>query len=341
MGIDLSRPIVLPMTNVFMFPGQSSKYPGLLDGVIDFWAPARQLVAHASELLGRDLLKLYRADNDAAFDCNRDVQVGVFLASHLHLSALEAHGVKADYSLGLSLGEYNHLVHIGALDFASALRLVDARGRVYDQGPNGMMAALFPVDLEMVEDLLARAKSFGVVEVANLNSPSQFVVAGETPAVEEVMRLADDELAVAPTPIERQIPMHTSVFRPVTDQLLPHLRAAPWHKPVRQYISNVLGEFVANPSGPEFCDLLGRHVYSPVRWRESIDAVVARFPQAVFVEVGPRGVLYNLLHKRWHTNRKYKTDSAQDFASSFQQVIDALSRPKPAVECASLGGASV
>ncbi len=335
------RSSILPMTNVFMFPGQSSKYSGLLDRVIDFWAPARQLVASASELLGRDLARLYQQGNDAAFECNRDVQVGVFLANHLHLCALEAHGIRADYSLGLSLGEYNHLVHVGALDFASALRLVDARGRVYDEGPRGMMAALFPVDVEMVEDLLGRAKSFGVVEVANLNSPSQFVVAGETPAVEEVMRLADDELAVAPTPIERQIPMHTSVFRPVAEQLLPHLRAMPWRRPEREYISNVIGGFVANPTAGDFCDLLARHVYSPVRWRQSIDAVVARLPQAVFVEVGPRGVLYNLLHKRWHANRKHKTDAAQDFATNFQQVIDALSRPKPAVECVSLGGASV
>jgi [acyl-carrier-protein] S-malonyltransferase len=330
------------MTNVFMFPGQSSKYPGMLDGVVEFWAPAKQLVAQASEALGRDLVKLYHADNPAAFECNRDIQVGVFLVNHLHLSALEANGVKADYSLGLSLGEYNHLVHIGALDFASALKLVDARGRVYDEGPRGMMAALFPVDLEMVEDLIVRVKSFGVVEIANINSPSQFVVAGDTAAVEEVMRLADDELAVAPTPIERQIPMHTSVFQPAAEALLPHLKAAPWCKPARAYLSNVTGGFVGNPTAADFCDLLARHVYSPVHWREAIDAAVERFPQAVFVEVGPRGVLYNLLHKRWHANRKYKTDAATDFPLNFQHVVDALlSRPKPAVECASVGGARV
>jgi [acyl-carrier-protein] S-malonyltransferase len=329
------------MTNVFMFPGQSSKYAGMLDGIIDFWAPARHLVSQASELLGRDLLELYRADNEAAFECNRDVQVGVFLANHLHLLALEAHGVRAEYSLGLSLGEYNHLVHIGALDFSSALRLVDARGREYDKGPRGMMAALFPIDREMVDDLLVRAAPIGVVEIANINSPSQFVVAGETAAVEAVMRLADDELAVAPTPIERQIPMHTSVFRPVADQLLPHLKGCPWRATPRKYVSNVIGGFVSNPTAADYCELMARHVYSPVRWRESIDTLVSHLPNAVFVEVGPRGVLYNLLHKRWHSNKKYKTDSASDFGANFQQVVDALSRPKPTVECVSLGGASV
>jgi [acyl-carrier-protein] S-malonyltransferase len=328
------------MTNVFMFPGQSSKYSGMLDRVIEAWTPARDIVLAASELLGRDLIALYREGNDAAFDCNRDVQVGVFLANYLHMSALEASGVHAETSLGLSLGEYNHLVHIGALDFESALRLVDARGRAYDAGPRGMMAALFPVDQEMVDDVIARAKSFGVVEIANLNSPSQFVVAGETAAVEEVMRLAEDELAVTPTPIERQIPMHTSVFRPVAAALAPHLRAQRWNAPKRAYISNVLGDFVDGPSADTFCDLLARHAYSPVRWRESIDRVVDRFPQATFVEVGPRGVLYNLLQKRWHSNRKFKSDSAEGLSANFRQLALALSRSKVATESAALGGIS-
>src|SRR5512133_530602 len=268
------------MTNVFMFPGQSSKYSGMIDRVTEMWSPGRELVKMASEILGRDLQALYRAGNEAAFDSNRDIQVGVFLANHLHLSALEASGVRADYSLGLSLGEYNHLVHIGALDFVSALRLVDARGRVYDQGPRGMMAALFPVDIDMVNEMLERTKSFGTVEIANLNSPAQFVVAGETPAVEELMRLAEDESAVTPTPIEKQIPMHTTVFRPAADRFIPHLRAAPWRKPKRAYISNVKGGFVAEPSNEQFQDLLARHVYSPVRGRESIGAGAARFPSA-------------------------------------------------------------
>lgn len=328
------------MTNVFMFPGQSSKYSGMIDRVTEMWSPGRELVKTASEILGRDLLALYRAGNEVAFDTNRDIQVGVFLANHLHLSALEASGIRADYSLGLSLGEYNHLVHIGALDFVSALRLVDARGRVYDQGPRGMMAALFPVDLEMVNEMLDRSKSFGTVEIANLNSPAQFVVAGDTPAVEELMRLAEDEFAVTPTPIERQIPMHTTVFRPASEGLRPYLMDAPWREPIREYVSNVKGGFVANPTTADFQDLLTRHVYSPVRWRESIDAVAARFPQAVFVEVGPRGVLYNLLQKRWHSNRKYKTDAAEDFAANFQQVVSALGRPKHTFDVVAFGGAS-
>jgi malonyl CoA-acyl carrier protein transacylase len=142
------------------------------------------------------------------------------------------------------------------------------------------------------------------------------------------MRIGEDEFAISPAPIERQIPMHTSVFRPASEALLPHLSAAPWKKPSRPYLSNVLGGFVENTSPEMFVELLARHVYSPVRWRDQIDALAARFGDAVFIEVGPRGVLYNLLQKRWHNNKKFKTDSAEGFADHFRTLVNQLRSPE-------------
>ena len=103
------------MTHVFMFPGQSSRYVGMLDRIAEVWPRAKDVVADASEIVGRDLGKLYREGDESLFAKNRNVQVGVFLTTHLHLSALQSMGVDARYSLGMSLGEFNHLVHIGAL----------------------------------------------------------------------------------------------------------------------------------------------------------------------------------------------------------------------------------
>ena len=303
------------MNRVFMFPGQSSRYPEMLHRVVQAFPSAKRTVDAASEILGRNLLAIYEA-GDSVFTRNRDVQVGVFLASHLYLEVLKDNGIDGKMSLGLSLGEYNHLVHIGAIEFSDALVLVNARGCVYDEGPRGMMAALFPLEAEDVEDIVKRASLLGCVQVANFNTPSQFVVAGESAAVQEAMRIAEEDFAIDPVIIEKQIPMHTEVFKPVADALLPHLKAANFRKPLRPYVSNVLGNTVEN-AGPELIvELLARHVYSPVLWRHSIDAIVERHPDSVFVEVGPRGVLYNMLQKRWHANPKFKTDVSDDLTAN-------------------------
>ena len=307
------------VNRVFMFPGQSSRYPEMLQRVVEAFPPAKTIVEQASDILGRNLLSLYQV-GETVFDRNQDVQVGVFLTSHLYLKVLEDNGVDASMSLGLSLGEYNHLVHIGAIDFANALVLVDARGRVYDEGPRGMMAALFPIEADEIEDLISRASKTGCVQIANYNTPSQVVVAGESAAVLEAVRIAENDFSIDPVIIEKQIPMHTGVFKCVSEALLPHLKAANFRAPSRPYVSNVVGGIVEDAGPEQIIELLAQHVYSPVLWRQAIDTIVARHPHSVFVEVGPRGVLYNMLQKRWHANPKFKTDVSDDLTANIGSI---------------------
>ena len=64
-----------------------------------------RLVAEASDILGRDLLGHYRADQPPSiFATNRDVQVGVFLANHLAFRSFERSSASATRSLGLGPG---------------------------------------------------------------------------------------------------------------------------------------------------------------------------------------------------------------------------------------------
>lgn len=308
------------MTRIFMFPGQSSRDPGMFDRLIALRPENRLRMQQASDLLGRDLFRQYHHDNAHAFAENRDVQIGVFLANQLFRETLEANGVTADYSLGLSLGEYNHLVHIGALDFESALKLVDARGAAYDEGAHicgGAMASCFPIDLDDLMDVVTRSRSHGSLDIGNLNSPQQHVISGETAAVEAAIDILEEEFSIDPVLIEQRVPMHSSRFRPVADLLRPALMAAPFRTPTRTYLPNVLGELLPDATPAQMIELLLRHVYEAVRWRASIDLLAEKFPGASFIEVGPRAVLYNLLSPRWRRVDRFKCDSADDICNAF------------------------
>ncbi len=310
------------MTAVLMFPGQSSRATGMLERICEGWPPARAIIAEASDRLDRDLVAHYGADNENAFTRNRDIQVGVFLCSYLHQQALADHGIEGDLSLGLSLGEYNHLVHVGALDFLSALDLVEARGEAYDEGPEGMMASIFPLPANELEYYLARVRYKGAVEIANLNSPGQNVIAGEHSAVGAAIALIEDEEpAVQAVVIEKRIPMHTPIFRSVAPALRRALDRAPWTKPAKPYLANVVGDFVPDCDSSTIADLLERHVYSPVLWRRSIDLIAERHPDATFIEVGPGSVLFNLLQTRWHANPKFRTDDPAGFAVGLRSFV--------------------
>jgi len=317
------------MTLVYMFPGQSSRYPGMLQKLAQLHRPNGELLAAASDLLHRDLTAHYRADNPDVFACNRDVQIGVFLANHMFLQILEAAGIQAPVSLGLSLGEYNHLVHIGALDLKQALLTVEQRGLAYDAGPRGAMASVFPMEHEELEQVAARAREAGVLEVVNLNSPRQQVLSGEQAALDRALQILEDEHYVQTTVIERQVPMHCSIFEPAGQMFRRHLEQVSFGRPTLPYLPNRLGRVQPEPDRETFVELLATHVYSPVLWRHSIDWVVQQWPDAVFLEVGPLSVLHNLLDRKWHRNRKYHTDSAEGTAGHLQQLIDELLTHQP------------
>lgn len=312
------------MTLVYMFPGQSSRYPGMLNKLAGLNRTCARLLLDASEILGRDLSSHYREDNPEVFAHNVDVQIGVFLANHMFLQILEEGNLTADVSLGLSLGEYNHLVHIGALGFEDALRTVEKRGEAYDAGPRGAMASVMPMDALELQEVCHRVQNKGVLEVTNLNSPRQQVISGETAALEAALQILEDEFYVQATIIERQVPMHCSIFAPVGEAFRKHLETVTFNKPSLPYLPNALGQVLEQPVKEDFVELLSTHVCRPVLWRKSIDLVVERWPGSTFVEVGPMSVLFNLLNKKWHRFKKLHTDTAEATGEHLQLITGEL-----------------
>lgn len=304
-------------TPILLFPGQSAFRQELLEVALsldhDVTLP---LIRAASERLGRDLRDELARAGDTPTNCQ--IQVSVFLASHLRLVILRAAGLPPGLSAGMSLGEYNHLVDIGALGFLDALALVDQRGRCYDAGPAGVMAALFPVDAETVAEAIAALG--GEVWVSNDNAPTQQVVAGERDAVLALAAHLDQACFVEARLIEGRVPMHSPRFAPVAAAFRPHLDDSPFAAPARPYLSNVLGAPVEG-AGPEAIRaLLERHVSEPVRWRETVDWLAARHPNALFVEVGPGRTLTGLLRRDWRPEPRLDTDSPEAMAAALRAL---------------------
>jgi len=311
------------MPVVFMFPGQSSRYPGLLPKLAALSERNAALLDTASKLIGRDLGEHYRADNPEAFARNTDVQLGVFVANHMFLQLLQDAGVDAQLSLGLSLGEWNHLVHIGALEFDEALMAVQERGAAYDAGPRGAMASVFPMELDELQEVVDQARDVGLLEIVNLNSPRQQVLSGERAALDKALAILERDHFCEATIIEKQVPMHSSLFAPVADRFASYLSQLSFGKPRLPYFPNRLAQLIAEPTKDQYVELLSSHVSNPVLWRASIDVVLANHPDAVLVEVGPKRVLFNLIDKKWHRGiSKLHMDSVEDTGAHIAQVLE-------------------
>jgi [acyl-carrier-protein] S-malonyltransferase len=294
-----------------MFPGQASQYPEMLERACALFAGAARLVEAASAVLGRDLGAHYAAGNPHIFARNRDVQVGVFLVNHIYLVALTERGATAGASLGLSLGEYNHLVDIGALSFEEALRLVEARGTAYESASGGAMLSVQPIALADLQSVVDRARQHDCLVIANHNSATQFVLSGHQAAIDRAAALLDQEQFVHTVVLDAAQAMHSPLFAQVATRYAEAVQRARWQVPGRPYLPNVLGRFVCHPAGADLEDLLLRHITSPVLWQQSVELLARAWPEAAFIEVGPKGVLSNLVRRICPDHDVYKVDGPQ------------------------------
>jgi len=282
-----------------MFPGQSSARPDILVRARAAHPAAGDVARRAAAVLDAGDAAAWFNPAGACLASNRDVQAVVFLATQMYLAALAAEGVEAERSLGLSLGEYSHLVHIGAVGFEDALRLVLERGRCYDDAPAGMMVTALAVDLEAVAAVVEQARAHGTIVISNYNAPTQHVISGTTSAVQWAAQTLEDEYAAHTTVIEERVPMHSPLMREVGAEFAGVLSRVPWGAPSRLYRPNVTASAIPRATPDEFVSYLTRHVSEPVRWQASIDAVVAERPDARLVEVGPGSVLHNMVARTW------------------------------------------
>jgi len=135
------------------------------------------------------------------------------------------------------------------------------------------------------------------------------VIAGNKAAVERANELCKAAGAKRALPLPVSVPSHCALMKPAAEQLTADLAAlsfAPMQIPV---VNNV--DVAVVDSADAVKDALIRQLYSPVRWTESVEWLVAQGVTDI-VELGAGKVLSGLI-KRIH--KETTTSSVNDLAS--------------------------
>jgi [acyl-carrier-protein] S-malonyltransferase len=307
------------MALVFLFPGENSRHPGMIGKFAALHPANGVLLEQASDIVHRDLRDHYSMANPQIFRRNRDVQIGVFLANHMLLCSLRRAGIDAAWSLGLGVGEYNHLVHIGALTMEGALNLLEERGNACDMAPQGVMASVSPIELRTLEGAV------GACAVALHCSPREQAISGGREAVEAVLEALGSN-HVQHCYIDERLPAHSPIMGDAAARFRLALERATWGMPRLPYVPNAVARLLQQPSREEFIDALARQLHQPVLWRESLDLVAEAAAEPFLVEVGPKSFLHGLAAGGWLNCPVRVTDSAQGFGSHFARLVQELQR---------------
>ena len=277
----------------FCFPGQGSLDVGMGRELAAAVPEAMDVFERSSRAAGLDLRYLcFEAPEQEVVQT--EVQQPALVATSLAvLAAIKARGIKPDFVVGHSVGEFAALAAAGALKLEDAIALVRERGLAMAEAARknpGSMAAILGLDDEVVERICRRILN---VWPANYNCPGQIVVSGEDPAVDEACEAAEQEGARRAVKLRVSGAFHSPLVARAADRLRPALERVKFVEPTAPFMSTVTARVEnARRIGP----LLVEQLTAPVRFTQAAQALLREGVQT-WVEVGPGNVLAGLIKR--------------------------------------------
>src|SRR3984885_2084031 len=285
----------------FLFPGQGSQSVGMGKELAANYAVARQTFEEADDALGYKLSQVCFEGPEEKLKLTEITQPAILTASVAAWRVLEEKGLKPDasatYVAGHSLGEYSAHVAAGTLQFADAVRTVRNRGKYMQEAVPvgvGAMAAILGMPLDRVSEIASEAAQGEICQAANINSPEQIVISGNTGAVGRAIQLATDRGAKKAVSLPVSAPFHCALMQPAQDRLAADLRALAFRDPSCTVVCNVDAATVKTADAAR--DALIRQVTGAVRWDQSVRLLIEK-GASLFVEVGPGKVLWGLMRQ--------------------------------------------
>jgi [acyl-carrier-protein] S-malonyltransferase len=275
----------------FIFPGQGSQAVGMGRDLAAASAAARAVFQEVDDTLGQALFRLMSDGPEEELTLTANAQPAIMANAIATLRVLTGEGrvrlaEKAAFVAGHSLGEYSALCAAESIDLPTTARLLRTRGDAMQAAVpagTGAMAVLLGLDFDAAAVVAADAAQGDVCQAANDNGGGQVVISGHAAAVERAMELAKERGAKRALPLAVSAPFHCALMAPAGDVMAAALGEAKVQAPLVPLYANVTAAAVADPD--TIRDLLVQQVTGTVRWRESVEAMIAA-GVTEFVEFG-------------------------------------------------------
>jgi amino acid adenylation domain-containing protein len=282
---------------VFLYPGQGTQYPGMGRALYESEPVYREAVdgccAVLVEPLGLELRALlYPAAGEeaaAAEALTRTAltQAALFVTEYALSELLAEWGIRPVAMLGHSIGELVAACVSGVLARDEALRLVAARGRLMEAAPAGVMVSV-PLSAEAAKGYEGEG-----VWLAVVNGPAACVLSCTPEAIRALeARLAAD--GVVHRRLKTSHAFHCALLAGAAEPLTEAARGLGAGPVGVAYLSNVSGDWITEREvqDPAYWS---RQMLSAVQFAAGVQALRARHPEAVLLEVGPGQVLGQLV----------------------------------------------
>jgi [acyl-carrier-protein] S-malonyltransferase len=298
------------MRLAYIFPGQGSQHPGMGKNLAENFPAAAQLFEEFDDALRVSISRLCFEGSAEELQLTENTQPAIFAVSAAALSAMKSEGFPTpDFVAGHSLGEYSALFSAHSIQARDAIQTVRSRGRYMQEAVPvgvGAMAAVIGAELAVIKAACAEAAAGEVCAPANINSPSQVVIAGHTGAVDRASELLRTRGAKRVLKLNVSAPFHSALMMPAQERLALDLERIEFANLAPPLVTNVDAALIG--SGTQAADALVRQVSSPVRWLQSMELLINEGVDT-FIEVGPGKILTGLMRQ---ISRQVKCFNVED-----------------------------
>jgi len=243
----------------------------------------------AHDVLGYDPRERDDADSLAS---TVNAQLALLVAGVASARVLGAGGVHAQAVAGHSVGAFAAAVCAQAVIYRDALLVVLERARAMEQlFPSGYgMGAVIGLRESVVRSIVS-SQLRDRVFVANMNSPMQYVLAGEAQALERALDEARLAGAHRAERLNVAVPSHCALLAPVQERLERVLANVELRQPRVAYVGSVGPRVIRDVRGLR--EDLAAGVAHEVRWFDATTMLV-ELGATLFIEAVPGHVLTDL-----------------------------------------------
>ncbi|MGM0876057.1 MAG: ACP S-malonyltransferase [Bacillota bacterium] len=281
------------MKLAFLFPGQGSQKPGLLNDLPACTA-VENVLETATESLNESVFNFHSKE---ALASTKAVQLSLLTAGVATFKAFEDEGVKPNFVAGHSVGAFSAAVAAGVIEFKDAVKIVKLRGELMEQTyPEGYgMGVVLGMDTYKLQSLVAyHFDEKYPVFMANQNALDQITLSGALPGIQKVLNNARKNGARCASMLNVSTPSHCPLLASVSDALTEALYDILFHRPVIPYAGNRKARLLSDPVDIRLD--LAESVSSAVQWHDA-STVLYEKGARLFIEMPPGTVLSRLAAK--------------------------------------------
>jgi acyl transferase domain-containing protein/NADPH:quinone reductase-like Zn-dependent oxidoreductase/acyl carrier protein len=273
----------------YMFSGQGCHYKKMGQNLYKtnplFKKHLDSLIKIANKYADNDLSTIIFGKNGELLEKTEYVQPALFCLELALFKLLEAIGVKPQYVLGHSLGEYVAATVAGVMSVNDGIKLVCMRAKLMQSLEQKGAMLVVHANQKEISELINKYN----LSIAAINAKNTLVVSGVKTSINSMQKDCENKNIKCQN-LNVSHAFHSPLIEPIKNEFEQLAASIKYSQPQIPIISNVTGDFITNFNANYWCS----HLLNTVLFYPSIKTVYEHDIDAL-IEIGPSRALASLV----------------------------------------------